>query len=132
MPDSQWYQLGVAIGVPRKVLNQIENYSEESCLAEVLDYWLKHHPGQPSWKEITDAQRKIGPVDSMAEYSESIIIQCVLHVLCYGNLLGCLDTQFPDKGKDNRPSKPPRCTSSVNKPESFYSQDMYDKTFHRN
>ena len=35
--DSQWYQFGVAIGVPRRVLNQIENYSEEKRLAEVLD-----------------------------------------------------------------------------------------------
>ena len=63
----------MAIGVPRRVLNQIENYSDESRLAEVLDYWLKHHPGQPSWREIIDAQRKIGPVESMAEYSESVI-----------------------------------------------------------
>ena len=72
--DSQWYQFGVAIGVPRRVLNQIENYSEESRLAEVLDYWLKHHPGQPSWTEIIDAQRKIGPAESMDVYSKSVII----------------------------------------------------------
>ena len=72
--DSQWYQFGVAIGVPRRVLNQIENYSEESRLAEVLDYWLKHHPGQPSWTEIMDAQRKIRPEDSVDVYSKSVII----------------------------------------------------------
>lgn len=58
--------------MPRRVLNQIENYSEESRLAEVLDYWLKHHPGQPSWREIMDAQRKIGPAESMDVYSKSV------------------------------------------------------------
>jgi hypothetical protein len=71
--DSEWYQFGVAIGVPRRVLNQIENYSEESRLAEALRCWLKHHPGQPSWKEITDAQRKIGPADSVDVYNKAAI-----------------------------------------------------------
>ena len=46
-------------------------------------------------------------------------------------LLGCLDAQISDNRKDNRPSKPPRRTSTVNKPESLYSQDVYDKAFHR-
>ena len=72
--DSQWYQFGVAIGVPRRVLSQIDNNSEESRLAEILEYWLKHHPGQPSWREITEALRKLGPADSMADYSKYVII----------------------------------------------------------
>ena len=41
------------------VLEEFNLYSEEDCLVEVLDYWLKNHPGKPTWQEITDAQREI-------------------------------------------------------------------------
>ena len=41
------------------VLEGFNLYSEEDCLVEVLDYWLKHHPGKPTWQEITDAQKKV-------------------------------------------------------------------------
>lgn len=56
---SKWYQFGSALGVPKKILDQLTDYSEEDCLVELLDYWLKNHPQQPTWKEITDAQNKI-------------------------------------------------------------------------
>ena len=41
------------------VLEGFNLYSEEDCLVEVLDYWLKNHPSKPTWQEITDAQKKI-------------------------------------------------------------------------
>ena len=41
------------------VLEGFNLYSEEDCLVEVLDYWLKNHPSKPTWQEITDAQRKL-------------------------------------------------------------------------
>ena len=52
---SQWYHFGLAIGVPNQTLDQLYNYSEDDCLVEVLDYWLKNHPDQPTWKELADA-----------------------------------------------------------------------------
>ena len=52
---TQWYQLGLAIGIPDESLKKLEGYSEEECLVELLDYWLRCHPGQPSWKELADA-----------------------------------------------------------------------------
>ena len=80
--DSQWYQFGVAIGVPRRVLlNQIENCSEENRLAEVLEYWLKHHPSEPTWNEVIEAQQKIGPADSMVKYSELTYMVSIKSVL---------------------------------------------------
>lgn len=57
--SKQWYQFGLALGLPMDVLEGFNLYSEDDCLVEVLDYWLKHHPTQPTWQEITDAQRKI-------------------------------------------------------------------------
>ena len=57
--SKQWYQLGLTLGLPMDVLEGFNLYSEDDCLAEVLDYWLKHHPGKPTWQEITDAQKKV-------------------------------------------------------------------------
>ena len=56
---SKWHQFGLTLGVPRKILDQLTDYSEEDSLIEVLDYWLKHHPNQPTWQEVVDAQDKI-------------------------------------------------------------------------
>ena len=54
------------------ILEEFNLYSEEDCLVEVLEYWLKHHPAQPTWQEITDAQSKLETFnttkDSGAQY----------------------------------------------------------------
>ena len=57
--SSKWYSFGLAIGVPKQILNQLKYYPDEECLVEVLDYWLRHHPGKPTWKEIMEAKRKV-------------------------------------------------------------------------
>lgn len=57
--SSQWFSFGLAIGVPQQFLEKLEGYPKNECLVEVLDYWLKNHYGQPSWREIFDAQEKI-------------------------------------------------------------------------
>ena len=56
---SQWYLFGLAFGVPNDILEQLHDYSEEESLIELLDYWMRHHPGQPTWQEIADAQEKV-------------------------------------------------------------------------
>lgn len=56
---SKWYQFGVALGIPQTTLEQLTNYNEEDSLIELLDYWLKHHPNQPTWQEINNAQEKM-------------------------------------------------------------------------
>ena len=57
--SKQWYQLGLTLGLPMDVLEGFNLYSDDDCLVEVLDYWLKHHPGKPTWQEITNAQKKV-------------------------------------------------------------------------
>ena len=57
--NSQWYLYGLALGVPRDFLEQLKDHSKEDCLTEVLDYWLRHHPGQPTWSEVVEAQKKL-------------------------------------------------------------------------
>ena len=53
--DSKWQEFGLAMGHPKEMLGQLSDYSNEDCLVEILDYWLKHHPDQPTWKEVADA-----------------------------------------------------------------------------
>ena len=56
--SSHWYQFGLAIGTPEDIMEQLKDYSEMDGLVEILDYWLRHHPGQPTWREVADALRK--------------------------------------------------------------------------
>ena len=56
---SQWYLFGLAFGVPKEILEQLRRYPREQCLVEVLDYWLRHHDGQPTWEQVVVAQEKI-------------------------------------------------------------------------
>jgi hypothetical protein len=54
----QWYQFGIAIGVPRDVLEMLKGYDEEQCMIELADYWLRNHPAKPTWSEICNAAKK--------------------------------------------------------------------------
>ena len=57
--SSQWYSFGLALGAPKEILNQLKHHSDEECLVEVLDYWLRHHPGKPTWQEAMEARNKL-------------------------------------------------------------------------
>ena len=57
--SSKWYSFGLALGVPKEMLNQLKDYSDEECLVEVLDYWLKHHQTSPTWKEVMEAKMRV-------------------------------------------------------------------------
>ena len=59
----KWYRFGVSLGVPSNVLEKFvkdsEKYSEEKALIEVLKYWLKNHPTEPTWRDVASALRDI-------------------------------------------------------------------------
>ena len=55
----QWYKFGVALGTPTKNLEHFADLSEEAALVEVLDFWLKNHPTQPTWQEVANALQDI-------------------------------------------------------------------------
>ena len=54
-----WYQLGEALGIEKKILEKFTTCSPEESIIEMLDYWLRNHSGQPTWKEVANALRKI-------------------------------------------------------------------------
>ena len=62
---TQWYLFGLAVGLPRNILEELKSYPREQRLVEVLDYWLRHYPGQPTWQEVVIAQEKVKFYQSM-------------------------------------------------------------------
>ena len=88
--SKQWYQIGLILGLPMDVLEGFNFYSEDDCLVEVLDYWLKHHPGKPMWQEITDAQKK---VEIFNTEQDAGIIGCKHYLLSIIPRAGFIGTQ---------------------------------------
>ena len=46
------------MGVPKEVMDGYLKYPSDQCLIEVLDHWLRHHPGQLTWREVAQALRE--------------------------------------------------------------------------
>ena len=61
----QWYQFGMAIRVPKDILEKLKGCDEEQCMIEVADYWLRNHPGS-TWNEVCSATKKFKPVNDHA------------------------------------------------------------------
>ena len=55
----RWYEFGSVIGVPTDVMNGYLGHPSDQCLIELLDYWLRHHPGQLTWREVAQALKKM-------------------------------------------------------------------------
>ena len=59
--NSKWYQFGLAIGIPKEILDNCLSYPSEQCVIEVLDYWLRvQKDGKPTWKTVAEGLRAIG------------------------------------------------------------------------
>ena len=43
-----------------EMLDELSSYSDQECMVEIADYWLRHHPGQLTWREVAKTLRKIG------------------------------------------------------------------------
>ena len=56
----KWYEFGEAIGIEKKILDKYQQYSPEQSIIEILDNWLRNHAGQPTWREVAEAVRKVG------------------------------------------------------------------------
>ena len=47
----KWHQFGVAVGIPKEILEQYSSYPADERLMKVLDYWLKND-GNPTWRDV--------------------------------------------------------------------------------
>ena len=65
--NSKWYQFGLAIGIPKEILDKCLDYPTEQSVIEVLDYWLRiQKQCKPTWKVIAKGLQTIG-YDNLAE-----------------------------------------------------------------
>ena len=55
---SQWYQFGLELRVSKDILDQLNSYSDKERTVEILDYWLRHHPENPTWQEVVEAKKQ--------------------------------------------------------------------------
>ena len=55
----RWYEFGLVVGVPKDVMDGYLGYPSDQCLIELLDYWLRHHHGQLTWREVAQALREM-------------------------------------------------------------------------
>lgn len=61
-PVSEWYKLGVQLGVPEYQLKEFEgNFPKDGdrCKGEVLTYWF-HNAEKQSWDVLADAVKNAG------------------------------------------------------------------------
>ena len=66
---TDWYQLGVQLGISTADLNQIRmNYpnNAQQCKTEVLDLWLRNSP-ECSWTKLAQAVEAMGRYAVLAE-----------------------------------------------------------------
>ena len=66
----KWYQFGQALGVEKKVLDKYINNSAEVSVVKVLDYWIRNHYAEPTWKDIAEALSEI----ELAQLAEEILM----------------------------------------------------------
>ena len=70
--SAKWKSFSLRLGLRKPVLDRIEqNYPKDvqGCLMEALDEWLKLNydhdkRGQPSWRKLAEAARKLGSYDT--------------------------------------------------------------------
>ena len=55
----EWYKFGLSLGVPEEVMDKYSGYPLDQCMIEMLDYWLRHHQGHPTWREVAKALEAI-------------------------------------------------------------------------
>ena len=57
------------VGVPKELLDSYLGYPSDQCLIELLDYWLRHHPSQLTWREVAQAIKEI----SLYQLAEKVL-----------------------------------------------------------
>ena len=57
----KWYEFGVASGMEKETLDKIfliqKAWGQAVHHIEVLDHWLRNHPGSPTWGDIAEVLR---------------------------------------------------------------------------
>ena len=49
---SKWEQFASVVGLSQEVIIDLSNCGPDERMVEMLDYWLRHHPSKPTWREV--------------------------------------------------------------------------------
>ena len=56
----KWYQFGEVVGIEKEVLDYFASKCPpDECIVEMLDFWLRNHKEQVTWKEVARALKAI-------------------------------------------------------------------------
>ena len=69
----KWYEFGEVVGVPKEVLDSWYQYTLDQRVIEVLDYWLRHHPGSLTWNNVADTLNDVDLVH-LAEKAQQVAL----------------------------------------------------------
>ena len=48
------------MGIEKELLEKCMQYSPEQSIVEVCDNWLRNCDGQPTWRKVAKALKKVG------------------------------------------------------------------------
>ena len=65
----KWFQFGQVVGIAKHILDEYSKYTDEQCIVEVLDYWLKNSLCTPTWRNVAEALKEI----ELYDLAESIL-----------------------------------------------------------
>ena len=57
--SQKWYEFGKGLGIKPEILDKYAKCSPDQSMIEVCDYWFRSHTGQPTWREVVNALKKI-------------------------------------------------------------------------
>ena len=70
----KWYQFGEVVGIEKEVLDYFASKCPpDECIVEILDFWLRNHKEQVTWKDVARALKAIN-LQQLALDIESIYI----------------------------------------------------------
>ena len=73
---SKWWLLGVAVGMPKEMLDELSNCSKEEGLEQGIEYWLKTREGDLTWREVAEKMQEIR-LEHLAEEIENWTRLCM-------------------------------------------------------
>ena len=84
---SKWQEFGIAIGMNDELLNNLQEYSSQENLQQVLGYWIKNNSTEPTWNDLVEILKEIElytlAEDVVKMYESGKCTSMTLHHACH-------------------------------------------------
>ena len=79
---SKWEEFAKVVGLSQEVIKDLSSCGPSERMVEMLDYWLRHHPSKPTWREVAQILEKIHfyqlADDILKVYKTGKILSCTI------------------------------------------------------